>query len=87
MGIYSSCEESERMYKGEQLKEAIKSSWELVGGKQKGFLSLSDYLQLFHHTMPPSFDRNVALELFYELDSDKDGKLTYKDFHDTMMFD
>ena len=37
--------------------------------------------------MPKVMDRNVALELFPELDADKDGKLTYKDFHEAMLFE
>jgi Ca2+-binding EF-hand superfamily protein len=37
--------------------------------------------------MPRVFDRDLALELFSELDSDKDGKLSYKDFHDTLLFE
>ena len=37
--------------------------------------------------MPQSFDRDVALELFQELDADKDGKLTYKDFYEAMLFE
>lgn len=32
-------------------------------------------------------DRDIALELFQEIDSDKDGKINYKDFYDTMLFE
>ena len=37
--------------------------------------------------MPGICDREVALEVFQELDADKDGRLTYKDFHDALMFE
>jgi hypothetical protein len=37
--------------------------------------------------MPKVCDRDVALEVFQELDADKDGKLTYKDFHDALLFE
>lgn len=36
--------------------------------------------------MPNSFDRDIALEMFRELDSDKDGRMTYKDFNDCIKF-
>jgi Ca2+-binding EF-hand superfamily protein len=62
-------------------------AWTLLGGKAKGFLSLKEYYEMYDAYMPKGFDRDLALELFSELDSDKDGKLTYKDFHDTMLFE
>ncbi len=36
--------------------------------------------------MPKCFNRDLALEMFKEVDADKDGKLTYKDFNDSMRF-
>ncbi len=32
-------------------------------------------------------DRNVAIEMFLELDADKDGKMTFKDFKEALMFE
>ena len=65
----------------------ISEKWALLGGKDKGFLTMKDYYEMFDRYMPKGFDRDLALELFSELDSDKDGKLTYKDFHDTLLFE
>ena len=48
---------------------------------------MKDFYLMFDKIMPKGFDRDLALEFFSELDSDKDGKLTYKDFHDTMLFE
>ena len=31
-------------------------------------------------------DRHIALEMFRELDADKDGKISYKEFMDCMRF-
>ena len=36
--------------------------------------------------MPKVFDADLALEMFREVDSDKDGKLSYKDFCECMKF-
>ena len=36
--------------------------------------------------MPSCFDADLALEMFREVDADKDGKLSYKDFNDCMRF-
>jgi Ca2+-binding EF-hand superfamily protein len=33
------------------------------------------------------FDRNIAIEVFQELDSNRDGKIHYKDFKDAMLFE
>lgn len=59
----------------------------MLGGKTKGYLTIKDYYEMFDKYMPRSFDRDLALELFSELDADKDGKMSYKDFHDTMLFE
>lgn len=37
--------------------------------------------------MPRLCDREVALEMFQELDADKDGRLTLKDFKDALLFE
>ena len=37
--------------------------------------------------MPRLFDREVALEVFQELDSDRDGRLSFKDFKDALIFE
>ena len=65
----------------------MEEKWRLIGGKDKGFLTLKDYYDVFVQVMPKGFSRDLALELFGELDSDKDGKLTYKDFHDSILFE
>ena len=44
-------------------------------------------MKVFNETMPSAFDRGVAAEAFYELDSDKDGILSRKDFLDALRFD
>lgn len=58
-----------------------------MGGKEKGFITIKDYYEQFDLYMPRLADRDVALELFQELDSDKDGKLTYKDFYEAILFE
>ena len=47
---------------------------------------MQDFFDNFDKAMPKCFDRDLALELFRELDSDRDGKLTYKDFSDSLKF-
>lgn len=64
----------------------VDKQWKLLGGHEKGFISLSDFNEAFGQTMPKCFDRDLALELFRELDSDRDGKITFKDFNDCMKF-
>ena len=68
-------------------QDPVEEAWTLMGGKQKGYITLKDYHEQFDKVMPKVMDRNVALELFPELDADKDGKLTYKDFHEAMLFE
>ena len=53
----------------------------MLGG-DKGFISIVDFHQQFQQCMPKMFDAHLALELFREVDADKDGKLSYKDFND-----
>jgi Ca2+-binding EF-hand superfamily protein len=36
--------------------------------------------------MPKCFDVHLALEMFREIDTDKDAKITYKEFSDCMRF-
>ena len=40
----------------------------------------------YNSSMPACFDRDIALELFRELDGDKDGRLSFKDFNDSLKF-
>ena len=58
----------------------------MLGGNDKGYISFENCHSLFDENMPKCFDRDLAMELFRELDSDKDMKLTYKDFSDSMKF-
>ena len=58
----------------------------MLGGNEKGYISFENFHSLFDENMPKMFDRDLAMELFRELDSDKDMKLTYKDFSDSMKF-
>ena len=57
-----------------------------MGGQPKGYITMQDFFDNFDKAMPKCFDRDLALELFRELDSDRDGKLTYKDFNDSLKF-
>jgi Ca2+-binding EF-hand superfamily protein len=57
-----------------------------MGGQQQGFIDISDFHRHFKSSMPGCFDADLALEMFREVDSDKDGKLSYKDFNDCMRF-
>ena len=43
-------------------------------------------MQTYDSAMPKCFDRDIALELFRELDGDKDGRLSFKDFNDSLKF-
>jgi len=49
-------------------------------------VTLNELAQIFDNSMPKAFDRDVAFEMMRELDGDKDGKLTYKDFYECMKF-
>ena len=64
----------------------IDQAWELMGGKNKGFITIAEYHNLVKQCLPKCFDADLALELFREVDSDKDGKLSYKDFNDCIKF-
>jgi len=57
-----------------------------MGGSQKGYVTTEDFYRVFDRTMPKGFDRDIALEAFRELDSDKDGKMSFKDFSDCLRF-
>ena len=57
----------------------------MLGG-EKGFITIVDFHQQFQECMPKMFDVDLALELFREVDGDKDGKLSYKDFNDCIKF-
>lgn len=50
-------------------------------------MSIRDFKEVYDRVMPRLFDRDVALEVFQELDADKDGKITFKDFKDAMLFE
>ena len=43
-------------------------------------------MQAYESAMPRCFDRDIALELFRELDGDKDGRMSFKDFNDSLKF-
>ena len=58
----------------------------MMGGKEKGYISITEFYNLTGECLPKCFDRALLLEMFREVDSDKDGKLTYKDFNDCMKF-
>ena len=57
-----------------------------MGGKSQGFISAGDFFNLTTECLPSCFDKGVLLEMFREVDSDKDGRLTYKDFNDCLKF-
>ena len=57
-----------------------------MGGQPKGYITMQDFHDVFDSAMPKCFDRDLALELFRELDSDRDGKMSYKDFNDSLKF-
>ena len=57
-----------------------------MGGAKKGYITMQDFFEHFDRAMPKSFDRDLALELFRELDGDRDGNLSFKDFNDCMKF-
>ena len=48
---------------------------------------MADYFKIFDESMPSCFDRDIALELFKELTSDKaQGRMSFKDFNDAIKF-
>ena len=64
----------------------VEALWQKIGGDKKGFVSLNEMINLFDKNMPHCFDRDLAFEMFRELDSDRDGRLTYKDFYEAIKF-
>lgn len=64
----------------------MQEAWNSLGGPSKGYISELDFLSVFDDSMPGCFNRDIALELFRELDSDKDGKMSFKDFNDSIKF-
>ncbi|CDW84846.1 ef-hand calcium-binding domain-containing protein 11 [Stylonychia lemnae] len=73
--------------KRQQNIDPIEEAWIMIGGKEKGFITIKGYFEQFDRFMPKLADRDVAIELFQEIDSDRDGKLTYKDFYEAMLFE
>eukprot|EP00347_Sterkiella_histriomuscorum_P015392 403357193 len=67
--------------------EMIEQAWILMDGKERGFITIRDYYEQYDKCMPLFADRDVAIEMFMEIDSDRDGKLTYKDFYEAIMFE
>ena len=58
-----------------------------MGAAEKGFISLSDFHALYDQNMPKCFDRDMALELYKELTSDKQQhRMSFKDFSDSIKF-
>lgn len=58
-----------------------------MGGQEKGFITIEDFYKVFDASMPRCFNRDIALELFKELNSDKaQGRMTFKDFNDAIKF-
>ena len=71
----------------EQLQTpTVESLWQKIGGDKKGFITTDELHQMFDKCMPRCFDRNIAFELFREIDADRDGRLTYKDFAECIKF-
>lgn len=68
-----------------ELKQ-VQEAWQALGGPSKGYISEVDFMQTYDSAMPKCFDRDIALELFRELDGDKDGRLSFKDFNDSLKF-
>ena len=64
----------------------MNDAWKAMGGAQKGYITMQDFYENFDRSMPKCFDRDLALELFRELDGDNDGNLSYKDFYDSLKF-
>ena len=64
----------------------VQEAWQALGGHSKGYVSEQDFIAAYDGNMPRCFDRDIALELFRELDGDKDGRLSFKDFHDSLKF-
>ena len=65
--------------------EGLETLWKDMTGDKK-VLNIREFHDLYDRVMPSICDREVALEVFQELDADKDGKLVFKDFHDAMLF-
>ena len=64
----------------------IEQAWELMGGKEKGFITVGEYHALVKECLPACFDPSLMVELFREVDSNKDGRLSFKDFSDCLQF-
>ena len=68
-------------------QQQVNDAWKLMGGADKGFITIMDFFKIFDETMPKMFDRSIALELFKELNSDKgQGRMCFKDFNDAIKF-
>lgn len=52
----------------------------------KGYMTISEFYTLYDKYMPKVCDRNIALEMFQELDADRDGKLSQKEIDDCIKF-
>ena len=79
-------EELMTVYTEQIEKPNTEQLWAIIGGDKKGYLTLEELTKLFDKAMPRSFDRDLAFEMFREIDSDKDGRLSYKDFYECMKF-
>ncbi len=74
------------VYLNQLEKTTVEQQWKRIGGDKKGYVTVDEMVQMFDKHMPKQFDRDFAFEMFKELDSDKDGRLSYKDFYECMKF-
>lgn len=49
-------------------------------------MSLEEMLSMFDKNMPKAFCRDLAYEMMREIDSDRDGRITFKDFYECIKF-
>ncbi|TNV72146.1 hypothetical protein FGO68_gene3311 [Halteria grandinella] len=71
-----------------QGQSSVDEVWkQLNRGKTCQTMNIKEFSEVYDRVMPQIFDREVALEVFQELDADKDGKITFKDFKDAMQFE
>lgn len=75
-----------QVYMSQVQRQTPEQLWKQIGGDKKGYMSLEEMLSMFDKNMPKAFCRDLAYEMMREIDSDRDGRITFKDFYECIKF-
>ncbi|KAL1520457.1 hypothetical protein AB1Y20_022038 [Prymnesium parvum] len=77
------CEVLARRMCAQDADEVIRRAFRAFDARQKGYISLAD-LQLVMHRVAPHLPQRTVDLIFSQVDEDKDGKVSFRDFYAMM---